>query len=80
MGILKFLNPMNAKEMINIFKVSDGLDKHLKKRCAYCDEEMGIGGDYPIIEFIDHLAEKHPDKIEPKDVETYNKIVKKLTK
>ena len=77
---LKFFNPGNMRQMINIAKVSDGLDKHMKKRCAYCDLEMGFGTDYPVVEFIEHLAERHPDKIDPKDVEAYRKVVERLTK
>ena len=65
--------------MINIAKVSDGLDKHMKKRCAYCGLEMGLGTDYPVVEFINHLAEKHPDKIDAKDVEAYLRVVKRVT-
>ena len=81
MGIpLRFFDPRNLKAMVNIAKVSDGLDKHMKKRCAYCDLDMGLGNDYPVVEFINHLAERHPDKIEPKDVETYRKVIEKLTK
>ena len=81
MGLgLRFFNPRNLKEMINIAKVSDGLDKHMKKRCAYCDMDMGLGTEFPIVQFINHLAEKHPDNIDPKDIESYLRVVKRVTR
>ena len=81
MGLgLKFFNPRNLKEMINIAKVSDGLDKHLKKRCAYCDLDMGIGNEFPVIKLIEHLTDRHPDKIDGRDVEAYRKVIKRMTK
>ncbi len=79
MGLgLKFFNPANFRQMINIAKVSDGLEKHMKKECAYCGMKMGIGTEFPVVEFIDHLAEKHSDKIDAKDVESYKKVIKRL--
>ena len=75
-----FFNPRNLKQMINIAKVSDGLDKHMKKRCAYCDLEMGFGDTFPVVEFLNHLAEKHPDKIKPRDLDDYRSVIERLTK
>ena len=75
---IKFFNPGNFRAMVNIAKVSDSLEKHMKKRCAYCDMDMGLGTDYPVVDFINHLAEKHSDNIDPKDVEMYIRVVKKL--
>ena len=80
MGIGKFLNPRNYKQMINILRISNNLEKHMNKRCAYCDWDMGSGDEVPIVEFVNHLAEKHLDKIDVEDVETYKKMVEKLTK
>jgi|TARA_Y100000310_G_scaffold344046_1_gene454778 hypothetical protein len=81
MGLgLKFLDPRNMKAMINIAKVSDGLDKHMKKTCAYCDLDMGAGDTFPVVEFLEHLAERHPDRISAKDVEDYKSVIKKVTK
>lgn len=77
MGIgIKFFNPKNLRQMVDIAKVSNGLDKHMKKRCAYCD--MGLGTELPIVEFIDHLAENHLDKVDAKDIENYQRLVKRF--
>ena len=81
MGLgLKFFNPGNFRAMVNIAKVSDSLEKHMKKRCAYCDMDMGLGTEFPVVEFINHLAEKHPDKIDAKDIEAYKKVVERVTR
>ena len=80
MEILKFLDPRNTRFMLDIAKISESLDKHMMKRCAYCSKDLGTGQDTPVVEFIDHLAEKHPEKIEAKDVENYRKIIDKVTK
>ena len=80
MGILKFLNPKNTRMLIDIAKISDSLDKHMMKRCAYCDLDLGTGTDTPVVEFINHLAENHPDKIATEDIEGYRKIVERVTK
>ena len=80
MGILKFLDPRNTRFMLDIAKISESLDKHMMKRCAYCSKDLGTGQDTPVVEFIDHLAEKHPEKIEAKDVENYRKIIARATK
>ena len=77
---LKFFDPRNTRMMVDLAKISSGLDKHMLKKCAYCDLELGTGQDTPVVEFIDHLVEKHPDKIEAKDVEGYRKIIDKVTK
>jgi len=39
---------------------------------------MGLGTDYPVADFINHLADEHADNIDPKDVEMYMRVVKKL--
>ncbi len=80
MGIGKFFDPRNMRQMIHIAKVSDGLDKHMTKSCAYCNLKMGLGDTYPVIEFLEHLVARHPEKIDAKDVETYRKVIEKLTK
>ena len=77
---LKFFDPRNTRFMLDIAKISESLDKHMMKRCAYCSKDLGTGQDTPVVEFIDHLAEKHPEKIEAKDVENYRKIIDKVTK
>lgn len=79
MGLIKFLNPRNYRQMINILRISNNLDKHMKKRCAYCDWDMGTGDEVPIVEFVNHLAENHLDKIDAGDVEVYRKMIKDLT-
>jgi len=71
-----FLQPRNA---ILIAKISSRLDGHLMKRCAYCDMDLGLGDTYPVIEFVKHLSDKHPDKVDERDIKTYNKLIKKLT-
>ncbi len=80
MGILKYLDPRNTRFMLDIARISESLDKHMIKRCAYCSLDLGTGKDTPVVEFIDHLVEKHPDKIDAKDVENYKKIIDKVTK
>ena len=80
MGIIKFLDPRNTRFMLDIAKISDGLNKHMSKKCAYCPLELGTGEDFPVVKFINHLAERHPDKIDVKDVENYRKIIDKVTK
>ena len=77
---MKFLDPRNTRFMMDIAKISESLDKHMMKRCAYCDLDLGTGKDTPVVEFIDHLADKHPNKIAAKDVEGYKKIIDKVTK
>ncbi len=77
---LKFLNPGNVRTMITLTKLSNGLSLHMLKRCKYCDLDLGTGDDYPVIEFVQHLAEKHLDKIKPEDIKWYEKLVKKATK
>lgn len=77
---LKFFNPANFQAMVRIAKISDSISKHMKKRCAYCDLDLGIGDDYPVVSFVEHLAEEHPDKIDANDVEKYRNIIKKMTK
>ena len=81
MGLpLRFLNPANYRSMVRIARISDSLSKHMKKRCAYCDLDLGIGNETPVVEFVEHLADKHPDEIKPEDVENYRKLIKKMTK
>ena len=76
---LKFFNPKNMRQMVDIAKVSSGLDKHMKKRCAYCDDmDMGLGTELPIVEFIDHLTEKHLDKVDASDIKNYQRLVKRF--
>jgi len=79
MGIgLKLMNPRNIRDMIAITKFSGDLDKHMKKRCGYCDEmEMGFGADVPVVDFVKHLKEKHADKIDPKVLEKLEKFLRK---
>tara|TARA_R100000750_G_C2317183_1_gene84863 strand:- start:69 stop:311 length:243 start_codon:yes stop_codon:yes gene_type:complete len=79
MGIGKFLNVGNYKQMMQISRLSNSLDKHMLKRCAYCNKDMGSGDDMPVVEFIAHLAEYHTDKIDAKDIDIYKKMVKKVT-
>jgi len=80
MGLgFKMLNPRNMRNMVTITKLSSSLMGHMKKRCAYCDMDMGQGDDYPVIDFVKHLADKHLDKIKAEDIEHYNKLIKKVT-
>ena len=78
MGIGKFLDPRNMRSMIDIAKISDSLGKHMMKRCAYCDMDMGMGNEVAIVDFVDHLADKHLDKIEASDIESYRKLIKRF--
>ena len=81
MGLgMKFFNPKNYKAMWDIGKISSSLNRHMKKRCAYCDMDMGLGDDYPVVEFVEHLAAQHSDKIAPEEVEGYRKLIKRMTK
>ena len=81
MGIpLRFFNPSNYRAMVDIAKISSGLDKHMTKKCAYCDLELGLGDTYPVIEFVDHMATKHAEKISPDEIKKYKKIIEKATR
>ena len=72
----KLTNPRNIRDFWKIAKVSSELDKHMKKRCGYCDEmEMGFGDEVPVIDFIKHLKEKHPDKVTPDQLKQFEKLV-----
>lgn len=77
---IKFFNPGNYKNMVRIAKISNSLDKHMKKRCAYCDMDMGTGDNVPVVDFVEHLASEHSDKISPDEVEKYHNLIKKITK
>lgn len=77
MGIgLKILDPRNYKGMLTIAKLSSRLESHLIKHCAYCDQNMG--NDLPVIEFVKHLTDKHSDKVPPDEIESYEKLIKKV--
>ncbi len=82
MGLgMKLLNIKNYRGMVQIARISNSLDKHMKKRCAYCTEfDMGVGDDAPVVEFVQHLAEKHPTLIDPKDIKIYERLIKKFSK
>ena len=56
-------------------KVSNSIDKHINKRCAYCD--FDLKNELHVVEFLEHLLTIHPEKVEAKDIEEYNKIIKK---
>jgi len=78
MGLLsKFTNPGNYRTMVDIAKISHKLEAHMNKRCAYCD--LDLGKETPVVEFVQHLADRHIDKIDEKEVETYQKIIRKVT-
>ncbi len=78
MGILsKLVNPGNYRTMVDIAKISSKLERHLNKRCAYCG--LDLGQDTPVVEFVQHLAQEHPDRLEPNEAEQYQKIIKKVT-
>ena len=52
MGIpLRFLNPLNYKSMVLITKISANLNRHMLKRCAYCDFDLG-SGDVEVVVFV----------------------------
>ena len=81
MGILlKMMNPRKMRQMINLSKSSNEINKHMNNRCAYCGMDMGIGADYPVVEFLDHLEKEHPDKIEENDLKLYRKIIGRVVK
>ncbi len=80
MGIgLKMLDPRNTRKMLQIAKISHSLDKHMKKRCAYCDFDMGSGDEFPVVDFVKHLADKHIDCIKAEDVAGYKRLIGKVT-
>ena len=81
MGLgIKLLNPRNIMQMRNMVKISSGMDLHMKKRCAYCDLDLGYGKEAPLVEFLAHLEKKHPEKIMPNEIEIYKKIIVGLTR
>jgi len=74
----KILNPGNVRGMLQIAKLSNRLSQHIKKRCGYCELDLGIGDDYPVVDFVKHLSDEHRDKIDPQDIKTYEKLIKKV--
>ena len=50
------------------------MDKHVAKRCLYCDLELTK--DLPISDFVQHLKEKHPDKVSEKELREYEMYCK----
>jgi len=71
----KLFNPRNIRQFIKIAKISSDLDKHMKKRCGYCDEmDMGFGNEVPIVDFVNHLKENHPEKVLPDQMKTFEKL------
>jgi len=78
MGIgLKLMNPRNIKDMFAIAKFSGDMDKHMKKRCAYCDEDMGIGGEVAVTDFVKHLRDEHSENVPPDELGKLEKFLKK---
>lgn len=80
MGIMSKLltNPRNLRDFWKIAKISSELDKHMKKRCGYCDEmEMGFGDDVQVTEFVKHLKEKHPEVVAADQMARFEKLVGK---
>jgi len=69
----------NPRAMVLIAKISTRLDIHLHKKCAYCPLELGLGNEYPVVEFVEHLKEKHPEKIPEGDIKLYEKLIKRLS-
>ena len=79
MGLLgKFTDIRNMKGMIEVIKLSNRLSKHMNKKCRYCDLDLGSGDEYPVVDFVHHLTEKHMDIIDPDDVKLYEKLIKKV--
>ena len=76
-GLGKLFNVSNYRNFISIAKISQSLEHHMNKRCAYCD--LDLGRDTPVVTFVQHLAEEHLDHIDQKDIDTYRKIIKKVT-
>lgn len=76
----KFFIAKNWKGMMQVAKLSNKLDKHMKKRCAYCDMDMGTGDNVPVVDFVDHLIAEHPEKITPDEAESFRKLLKKVGK
>jgi len=66
--------------MLTMTKLASNLSLHMKKRCSYCDLDLGTGDDYPVVEFVQHLSDKHMDKIDEKDIKNYEKLIKKATR
>ena len=79
MGFLtKFLNPRNTRDMLLISKLSNSLMGHMRKRCGYCEMDMGTGDNFEVIAFVEHLEKEHTDMIEPDDLVRYRKLIKKV--
>jgi len=79
MGLgLRMLNPRNYRDMLLITKISSNLNQHMRKRCAYCELDLGTG-DSEVVTFVAHLEEKHSDRIDEKDLQTYRKMIRKVT-
>ena len=74
----KLFNIGNIRSMTEIAKLSNKLSMHMKKRCAYCDMDMGSGDDYAVVDFVRHLNDMHAEHIAPQDIKTDEKLIKKM--
>ena len=66
----------NFRQQIQMARVGTNINKHMKKRCAYCDLDFGHGNQTPVLEFIKHLEEKHNDKLIPSELEEFKRVLK----
>ena len=66
--------------MVMITKLSSSLSGHMKKRCAYCDLDLGKGDDYPVVDFVNHLEENHQDILSEENIKNYRKLIEKATR
>ena len=66
------------RSMTIIARISSSLQIHMKKQCAYCDLDLGLGDNFSVVEFVDHLVKKHSDKVPEGDINQYRKLIKRV--
>lgn len=64
----------HSRHMFKIQECYQFINEHTAKRCLYCDLELGDALNVPVIEFLTHLKEKHPEKMESTKLEKWIKM------
>ena len=73
---------MNRVQLIlnqkKIAEMSEDLNRHMKKRCAYCDLDLGLGYDIQVMEFLEHIELNHLEVLEPDKLRAYKGLLLKF--
>jgi hypothetical protein len=54
----------NPVTQVRIAEISGRIDPYLSKSCYFCKEDFGTGQDVQVVDFINHLIDKHPLNID----------------